>query len=148
MGSKISEDQDIKFECGTQFLRMVGAPGTGKSTALKNLWRYIFENLDSLATKLSIRQNALLHMRERISSSLQPDCFLSFTFTNAGRTSSGAELRALKRIVGLSGMPGILSAGFGLAYMLILGDYSSPCWGSLQVCGMLCLGRQLDRRVT
>ena len=89
-GERVNENQDDKFACGTQVLRIVGAPGTGKSTVLANLWSYVFEHIVDLAGELCKRYNVerdyppLVQIQERIQRSLDPGSFLSFTFTNEG----------------------------------------------------------------
>lgn len=76
---------------------MIGAPGTGKTTSLLHLGRYIFDNLDKLMAKLAAQLGTsrdippLRNMRERIKKSLDPDCYLSFTFSNHGQLPSFAQ---------------------------------------------------------
>lgn len=87
-GDSIRENPDDKFGCGTQILRIVGAPGTGKTTALTFLWRYIYDHLDELLAKLpGCDQLKIGHLCERIRNSLQLDLFLCFPFSNAGEIS-------------------------------------------------------------
>jgi hypothetical protein len=84
-GDSNRENQDDKFGCGTQILRIVGAPGTGKTTALTFLWRYVHDHLDELLAKLpGCDKLKISHLRERIQNSLRLDRFLCFTFSNAG----------------------------------------------------------------
>lgn len=83
--TKFQENEDDKFSHGAQLLRVVGGPGTGKTTALTQLWRYIFDHLDELVDKLSACDDVTLtHLVERVRSSLRPDNCLVFTFSNAG----------------------------------------------------------------
>lgn len=84
-GDSNRENQDDKFSCGTQILRILGAPGTGKTTALTFLWRYIYDHLDELLVQLpKCDVIKISHLRERIENSLRLDLFLCFTFSNAG----------------------------------------------------------------
>ena len=84
------DNEDDKFANGTHFLRIVGAPGTGKSTTLKNIWGYVYQNVEALCTNICRLCNVacdcppLVQIKERIKSSLAPERLLSFTFTNAG----------------------------------------------------------------
>jgi broad-specificity NMP kinase len=65
---------------------MVGAPGTGKTTALSELWRYIHDHLDELVTELPVDSSdqGLQQMIERIRHSLVPEKQLTFTFDLTG----------------------------------------------------------------
>lgn len=81
------DDRFRDFTCGTQFIRQVSAPGTGKSTALRNLWGYVHDNFDGLVASLPVERNdsRVLQLRERVMRCLDDDHFLSFTFSNKGR---------------------------------------------------------------
>ncbi len=78
------EDQDQEFDMGVQFLRLVGAPGTGKSTALQELFRYICQHFDRLSELLPLPPAAVAVLRQRVKSCFSCERFLSFTFSNAG----------------------------------------------------------------
>ena len=81
------EDRDNKFDWGTHFIRLVSAPGTGKTTALRNIWGYVHENFQELVALLPIQpdDSSLVQLHERVKNCLSPNCFLSFTFSNEGR---------------------------------------------------------------
>lgn len=127
------QDRDEKFACGTHFIRAVSAPGTGKTTALRNIWGYVHDSFLKLVALLPLApdDSRLVQLHERVKNCLSPKCFLSFTFSNEGRlqlSETGLTCMHVGWWLATHCWPDLSAALTCSGYVLRCGSCWCVCW--------------------